>query len=74
MYRTLIISVTSTIGLVFLVLAFGAAAGYATCIVTKKIIMHDRNLKQSNLVSKDFADPNQDTNNFSAVYIAVDNF
>ena len=57
MYRTVIISVPSTIGLVFLVLLFGAAAGYV--IVTKKIITQARSLKQS---SNDSLDYNLDTN------------
>ena len=60
MYRALIISVPSTIGLVSLVLLFGAAAGYA--IVARKIITQARSLKQSNLISNEYLDNNLDTN------------
>ena len=60
MYRTVIISVPSTIGLVSLVLLFGAAAGYV--IVAKKIIIQARSLKESNLISNEYLDNNLDTN------------
>lgn len=42
MYRAVIISVPSTVGLVFLVLLFGAVAGYV--IVAKKKSTQARNL------------------------------
>ena len=59
MYRAVIISVPSTVGLVFLILLFGAVAGYV--IVAKKIITQARNLKQSNLTSNESLDANLDT-------------
>lgn len=54
MYRTAVISVLSSVGLVFLFLLFGAAAGYA--IVAKKMITQARNVNTSNLKSSDSAD------------------
>ena len=59
MYRAVIISVPSTVGLVFLILLFGAVAGYV--IVAKKIIIQARSLKQSNLTSNESLDANLDT-------------
>ena len=59
MYRAVIISVPSTVGLVFLILLFGAVAGYV--IVAKKIITQARSLKQSNLTSNEPLDANLDT-------------
>ena len=55
----MIISVPSTVGLVSLVLLFGAAAGYI--IVAKKMITQARSVKQSNLNNKDSLDANLDT-------------
>ena len=58
-YWAVIISVPSTVGLVSLVLLFGAAAGYI--IVAKKMITQARSVKQSNLNNKDSLDANLDT-------------
>ena len=59
MYRALIISVPSTVGLVLLILLLGAVAGYV--IVAKKTITQARSLKQSNLTSNESLDANLDT-------------
>ena len=58
MYQAVIISVPSIIGLVSLVLLFGATAGYV--IVLKKIMAQARSLKQSNLIGNESLDPNLD--------------
>ena len=58
MYRAVIISVPSTVGLVSLILLFGAAAGYI--IVVKKIITQARSLKQSNSTRNESLDANLD--------------
>jgi hypothetical protein len=60
MYRAVIISVPSTVGLLSLILLFGAAAGYV--IVAKRIITQARSLKQSNLIRNEPLDTNLDTN------------
>ena len=59
MYQAVIISVPSTVGLVSLVLLFGAVAGYV--IIAKKIITQARSLKESNLTSNESLDANLDT-------------
>lgn len=59
MYRAVIIYVPSTIGLISLILLFGAAAGYA--MILKKIITQAKSLKQSRLINNETLDPNPDT-------------
>lgn len=62
MYRTVIISVPSTVGLIFLVLLFGAAAGYV--VVAKKLMTQAKHQKQSTFNSTESPSPdlNKDTN------------
>ena len=61
MYQDVIIAIPTATGLVFLVLLFGAAAGYV--IVTKKIIAQDKRLKKSPLNGYEYPiRPNMDTN------------
>ena len=59
MYRAVIISVPSTVGLVSLILLFGAAAGYI--IVVKKIITQAKSVKQSNMNNNESLAANLDT-------------
>ena len=59
MYRAVIISVPSTVGLVSLILLFGAAAGYI--IVVKKIITQAKSVKQSNKNNNESLAANLDT-------------
>ena len=59
MYRAVIISVPSTVGLVSLILLFGAAAGYI--IVVKKITTQAKSVKQSNMNNNESLTANLDT-------------
>ena len=60
MYRTVIISVPSTVGLVSLVILFGAAAGYV--IIMKKIKAKARDQVETLNLTSVSPDKNLDTN------------
>lgn len=68
MYRTVIISVPSIVGLVSLVLLFGAVAGYI--IVAKRIVAQARGVKPSTVISNESLNANQDTSELLSTSVA----